>query len=142
MFKIASVFGATPDPAEELTTLPRPTSREGLLAFGNRSFAPSSLSPFLAPQTKISVLLATQTQNPRTATALDHWISGLFQCQMSNTDCEVTVYNIRLISAGVYINRLVLSSSLRNSSDYVSSCLHRQICLPALSTATGTVWCD
>ena len=36
----------------------RPPSREGLLAFGNRSFAPSALSPFLAPQTKIPVLLA------------------------------------------------------------------------------------
>src|SRR6218665_4195257 len=46
----------------------RPPSREGLLAFGNRSFAPSALSPFLAPQTKIRVLLAPQTQNPKTAT--------------------------------------------------------------------------
>src|SRR6218665_2613591 len=28
---------------------PRPPSREGLLAFGNRSFTPSALNPLLAP---------------------------------------------------------------------------------------------
>src|SRR6218665_36704 len=32
----------------DLTTLHQTPSREGLLAFGNRSFAPSALSPFLA----------------------------------------------------------------------------------------------
>src|SRR6218665_684225 len=45
MFKITSVSGALPQtPLGELTTLPRPPSREGLLAFGNRSFAPSALA--------------------------------------------------------------------------------------------------
>ena len=37
---------------KKLTTLLRPPSREGLLAFGNRSFMPSALNPPLAPQTK------------------------------------------------------------------------------------------
>ena len=70
IFKIVLVSRAPPQtPLGELTTLPRPPSREGLLAFGNLSFAPSALSPFLAPQTKIPVLLAPQIQNPRTATA-------------------------------------------------------------------------
>src|SRR6218665_3180144 len=32
---------------------PRPPSCEGLLAFGNRSFAPSALRPLLAPKHKI-----------------------------------------------------------------------------------------
>jgi len=36
-------------PLGELTTLSQTPSREGLLAFGNRSFTPSALSPFLAP---------------------------------------------------------------------------------------------
>jgi len=35
-----------------LTTLLRLPSREGLLAFGNRSFAPSTLNPPLAPKEK------------------------------------------------------------------------------------------
>src|SRR6218665_2601380 len=60
MFKITSVSGAPPQtPLGERTTLPRPPSREGLLAFGNCSFAPSALNPPLAaPKTKISTLLA------------------------------------------------------------------------------------
>jgi len=32
-----------------LRCFPRPLSREGLLAFGNRIFAPSALNPTLAP---------------------------------------------------------------------------------------------
>src|SRR6218665_3060639 len=45
MFKIASVSEAPPQTAlGELTTLPRPPSREGLLAFGNRSLAPAALA--------------------------------------------------------------------------------------------------
>src|SRR6218665_990392 len=64
-------WGSAPDPAGELTTLPRPPSREGLLAFGICSFAPSALNPPLAPQTKIPAQLAApKTQNPRTATVL------------------------------------------------------------------------
>jgi len=44
LLKIASASGAPPQsPLGELTTLPRPPSREGLLDFGNRSFAPSAL---------------------------------------------------------------------------------------------------
>src|SRR6218665_2577959 len=43
-----------PAPAGEHTTLPRPPSREGLLAFGNRSFAPSALNPPLVPKNKNS----------------------------------------------------------------------------------------
>src|SRR6218665_2551416 len=50
MFKTTSVSGAPPQTLlEELTTLPKPPSREGLLAFGNSSFAPSALNPPLAP---------------------------------------------------------------------------------------------
>jgi len=55
VLKIASVSVAPPQtPLGELrpTTLPRPPSREGLLAFGNRSFAPSALNPPLAPPNK------------------------------------------------------------------------------------------
>src|SRR6218665_2030143 len=53
MFKITSVSGAPPQtPLGELTTLPQTLSREGLLAFGNRSFAPSALNPPLAPPNK------------------------------------------------------------------------------------------
>src|SRR6218665_4213947 len=45
MFKIASASGAPPQtPLRERTTLPRPLSRQGLLAFGNRSFTPSALA--------------------------------------------------------------------------------------------------
>ena len=47
------------------------TSRVGLLAFGNRILAPSALNPTLVPQTKIPAPLAPQTQNPRTATAIN-----------------------------------------------------------------------
>src|SRR6218665_72595 len=36
-------MGFNPDPAEELTTLPRPHNREELLAFGNRSLSPFDL---------------------------------------------------------------------------------------------------
>src|SRR6218665_214838 len=51
MFKITSVSGAPPrTPLGSLRRSPRPHSREGLLAFGNRSFAPSALNPPLAPQ--------------------------------------------------------------------------------------------
>src|SRR6218665_1076483 len=47
MFKFASVSGAPPQTLlEELTTLPRPRSRKWLLAFGNRSSAPSTLAIF------------------------------------------------------------------------------------------------
>jgi len=42
-----------PDPAGELTTLPQTPSRQGLLAFCNRSFAPSALA--LSPIFSISV---------------------------------------------------------------------------------------
>jgi len=53
MFKIASVSGAPPpDPARELNDAPQTSSREGLLAFGNRSFVPSVLNPPLAPKQK------------------------------------------------------------------------------------------
>ena len=45
MFKIASISGAPPQtPLGELTTLLQTPSREGLLAFGNRSYAPSALA--------------------------------------------------------------------------------------------------
>src|SRR6218665_1765427 len=45
MFKIASVSGAPPKtPLGSLRRSPRPPSRKGLLAFGNRSFAPSALA--------------------------------------------------------------------------------------------------
>jgi len=44
--------------SEEYTTLPRPPSREELLALSNRTFAPSAHNSPLAPQTKISALLA------------------------------------------------------------------------------------
>src|SRR6218665_2655394 len=50
---------------------PRPPSREGLLAFGNGSFAPSALNLHLAPppqKPKIPAQLAPHAQNPRTAT--------------------------------------------------------------------------
>ena len=43
VFKIASVFDGAPNPSGELATLPRPSSREGLLALDNRSFALSML---------------------------------------------------------------------------------------------------
>src|SRR6218665_2015402 len=43
MLKIAPVSGAPPQTPLG-TTIPRPPSREGLLAFGNRSFAPSALA--------------------------------------------------------------------------------------------------
>ena len=49
MLKIATASGAPPQtPLGGLTTLLRPSSHEGLLAFGNRSFTPSALalSPF------------------------------------------------------------------------------------------------
>ena len=46
MFKITSVSGAPPQ--TPLGCLRR-SQREGLLAFGNRSFAPSALNPHLAP---------------------------------------------------------------------------------------------
>ena len=39
---------------------PRPPNREGLLAFGNHNFTTSALNSPLAPQTKMSVLLAPQ----------------------------------------------------------------------------------
>jgi len=45
LLKIASVSGAPPQtPLGELTTLPRPPSRKGLLAFGIWSFLPSALA--------------------------------------------------------------------------------------------------
>src|SRR6218665_3954876 len=45
MFKIASVSGAPPHTRwGSLRRSPRPPSLEGLLAFGNRSFAPSALA--------------------------------------------------------------------------------------------------
>jgi len=45
MVKIESVSGTPPQiPLGERTTLPRPSSHWGLLAFGNRSFAPSALA--------------------------------------------------------------------------------------------------
>src|SRR6218665_2228454 len=53
---------------ESLRRSTRPPSREGLLAFGNRSFAPSALNRPLAAQTKIPAPLVLQTQNPRTVT--------------------------------------------------------------------------
>src|SRR6218665_961142 len=54
MFKIASVSGAPPQtPLRDLTTLfQTPYSREGLLAFGNRSLAPSALNHPLPPKQK------------------------------------------------------------------------------------------
>ena len=75
----------SPDPAGGLLRSPRPPSRKGLLAFGNRSFAPSALSPFLAPQTKIPVLLAPQTQNSRTATANRPNIQDLIRIYVADT---------------------------------------------------------
>src|SRR6218665_180365 len=55
MFKSTSVSGAPPQtPLGELTTFPRPSSRERLLAFSNRSFVPSAFNPPLAPQNKNS----------------------------------------------------------------------------------------
>jgi len=46
MFKITSASGALPQtPLGSLPRSLRPPSREGLLAFGNRSFAPSALNP-------------------------------------------------------------------------------------------------
>jgi len=63
MFKIASVSGAEPQtPLEELTTLLRHPSRHGLLAFGNRSFAPSALA--LSPIYSISVSQFLQYLSP------------------------------------------------------------------------------
>src|SRR6218665_1303041 len=54
MFKIASASGVPPQtPLGKLTALPRPPSREGLLAFGNCNFAPSALA--LSPIFSISV---------------------------------------------------------------------------------------
>src|SRR6218665_1300360 len=45
MFKIALASGAPPHtPLGSLRRSPKPPSREGLLAFGNRSFAPSALN--------------------------------------------------------------------------------------------------
>src|SRR6218665_3933100 len=53
MFKITSVSGAPPQtPLGSLRRSPRLPSREELLAFGNRSFAPSALNPRVAPQNK------------------------------------------------------------------------------------------
>jgi len=71
MLQIASVSGAPPQtPLGELTTLPQtPYSREGLLAFGNRSFAPSALNPPFSPPNKNIHPVSPQIQNPRTATA-------------------------------------------------------------------------
>src|SRR6218665_1165926 len=69
MFKIASVSGAPPQtPLGSLRRSPRPPSREGLLAFGNRSFEPSAHSPQYTPQTKKTHPTTPQNQNPRTAT--------------------------------------------------------------------------
>src|SRR6218665_3820303 len=46
MFKITSAFRAPPQtPLGSLPRSPRPPSREGLLAFGNRSFGLSALNP-------------------------------------------------------------------------------------------------
>src|SRR6218665_1376518 len=54
MFKNPYGFwGSASDPAGELTTLPQTPSRERLLAFGNRSFAPSALA--LSPNFSRSV---------------------------------------------------------------------------------------
>jgi len=50
MFKITLASGAPPQiPLRTLRRSPRPFSREGLLAFGDRSFAPSALNPPWAP---------------------------------------------------------------------------------------------
>jgi len=74
VFKIASVSGDLPQtPLGSLRRFPRPPNREGFLAFGNRSFAPSALNPYLALQTKIPTPLAPQTQNPRSATVTCTW---------------------------------------------------------------------
>src|SRR6218665_3612668 len=77
MFKIASVSGAEPQtPLGELTTLPRPPSRNGLLAFGNRSFAPSALA--LSPTRTYSLVYLRNFRlsyfpQPRSASdAIDH----------------------------------------------------------------------
>jgi len=54
MLKIASASGAPPKtPLGERRKLPRSLSREGLRAFGNRSFAPLALA--LSPIFSISV---------------------------------------------------------------------------------------
>src|SRR6218665_2690033 len=54
MLKIASASGAPPQTAlGSLRRSPRPPSREGLLAFGNRSFAPLALA--LSPNFSRSV---------------------------------------------------------------------------------------
>src|SRR6218665_1359241 len=88
MFKIASVSG-TPHqtPLGSLRRSPDPLySCERLLAFGNRSFAPSALNPALALQAKTPDPLAPQTQNPRTATRLKYF-QKLFQLQNTFLKC-------------------------------------------------------
>src|SRR6218665_1247897 len=57
--KLLWFLGLCPRPRwGSLRRSPRPPSPEGLLAFGNRSFAPSALNPSLAPPTKIPAPLA------------------------------------------------------------------------------------
>src|SRR6218665_1247279 len=51
--KLRRFLGLRPRPRwGSLRRSPRSPSREGLLAFGNRSFAPSALNPPLAPPNK------------------------------------------------------------------------------------------
>jgi len=51
MFKIVSVSGVPPQTQlGSLRRSPRPPSRDGLLAFGNRNFVPSALAIYTSPQ--------------------------------------------------------------------------------------------
>src|SRR6218665_672722 len=68
-------WGSAPDPAGGAYDAPQTPSREGLLAFGNRSFAPSALNPPLAPpQQKKTPPYPPPNKNPRPVSPPKHKI--------------------------------------------------------------------